>query len=55
MTKKELKQYLINEADKSPIQVEKMDSFDLFNAWLIWNGICGFTRNIIEVYKAAFN
>lgn len=55
MTKKELKQYLIDEAGKSPSQVEKMGSFELFNAWLTWNDIWGFTRDIIEVYKAAFD
>ena len=51
MTKEELKQYLIDEAGKSPKQVELMDSYDLFNAWLVWNGICGFTDDIIEVYN----
>ena len=55
MTKEELKQYLIDEADKSPRQVEKMDSFELLDAWLVWNGIYGFTKDIIEVYKAAFD
>lgn len=54
MTKEELKQYLIEESGKSSSQVEKMNSFELLNAWLIWNGICGFTDDIIEVYKAAF-
>lgn len=54
MTKEELKQYLIGETERSPEVVNKMCDYSLFNAWLVWNGIIGFTDDIIEVYKAAF-
>lgn len=55
MTKDELKQYLINVAGKDPKIVNKMCNYSLFNSYLVWNGICGFTQDIIDVYKAVFN
>lgn len=53
MTKQELKNYLIDEAEIRPSRVEAMDEYDLFDAWLKYQGIIGFTSDIIEVYKAA--
>lgn len=55
MTKEELKQYLINVAGKDPRLVNRMCDYSLFNSYLVWNGIYGFTQDIINVYEAAFN
>lgn len=54
MTKDELKQYLIDVADRNPKAVNKMSDYSLFNAYLVWNGIYGFTQDIIDAYEAAF-
>lgn len=31
-----------------------MDAYELFDRYLKWNGICGYTNDIIEAFKAAF-
>ena len=53
-TLEDLKNYLIEEADYEPIQVNHMTREELFEAYLTWNGIIGYTQDIIEAYKAAF-
>lgn len=53
MTKKELDEYLINEAEYSETRVRNMNAYDKINAWLRYNGIIGFTDDIIEVVDAA--
>ena len=53
-TLQDLKNYLIEEADYKPIQVNNMAREELFEAYLTWNGIIGYTQDIIEAYKAAF-
>lgn len=54
MTKQELKDYLIDEAEIRPSKVERMDEYELFDTWLKYQGIIGYTSDIIEAYKAAF-
>ena len=49
MTKKELKEYLVDEAEYSEERVNKMSNYELFDAWLRYNGIIGFTDDIIDV------
>lgn len=49
MTKKELKEYLVDEAEYSVQYVENMTDYELFDAWLKWNGIIGYTDDIIDV------
>lgn len=51
MTKEELKEYLVDEAEYSEEHVETMSDFELFDAWLKWNGIIGFTWDIIDVVE----
>lgn len=54
MDKDELKQYLIDEAEYTESEVNEMDSTELLDSWLQYNGICGFTDNIKDVVEAAF-
>ena len=53
-TLEDLKNYLIEEADYELIQVNNMSREELFDAYLTWNGIIGYTQDIMEAYKAAF-
>lgn len=53
-TLEDLKNYLIEEADYELIQVNNMTREELFDAYLTWNGIIGYTQDIMEAYKAAF-
>ena len=53
-TLEDLKNYLIEEADYEPIQVNNMTREELFDTYLTWNGIIGYTQDIMEAYKAAF-
>lgn len=53
MTKQDLKEFLIEEAELDPSDVNSMDSFRLFDAWLTYEGIVGYTNQIIELYEAA--
>ena len=54
MTREELKDYLVCEADYSDAEVEEMTDFQLVDAYLTWNGIFGFTGDIIDVVRHAF-
>lgn len=54
MDKDELKQYLVDEAEYTESQVEEMDNTELLDAWLRYNGIVGYTDDIIDVVGAAF-
>lgn len=53
-TLQDLKNYLIEEADYELIQVNNMTREELFEAYLTWNGIIGYTQDIMDAYKAAF-
>ena len=53
-TLEDLKNYLIEEADYESIQLDNMTREELFDAYLTWNGIIGYTQDIMEAYKAAF-
>lgn len=53
-TLEDLKNYLIEEAHYELFQVNDMTREDLFDAYLIWNGILGHTQDIKEAYQAAF-
>lgn len=53
-TLEDLKNYLIEEADYELTQLNNMTREELFDAYLTWNGIIGYTQDIIEAYKAAF-
>lgn len=53
-TLEDLKNYLIEEADYDLTQLNHMTREELFDAYLTWNGIIGYTQDIMEAYKAAF-
>ena len=52
MEKAELKAYLVNEAEYSEEEVNSMTDFEMLDAWLIYNGIIGYTRELTEVLSA---
>lgn len=54
MTKEELKKYLIEEAECKEEHVNNMSAKELFNKYLQWNGISGYTDDIIDAFKGAF-
>ena len=54
MNKEELKRYLIDEAEYKEARVNEMSAEELFDKYLQWNGICGYTSDIIEAFKGAF-
>ena len=54
MTKEDLKDYLIEEAEYSEEDVNNMDAEELVNAWLTWNGIIGYTSDVLKVVAAAY-
>lgn len=53
-TLEDLKNYLIEEADYELTQLNNMTREELFEAYLTWNGIIGYTQDIMEAYQAAF-
>lgn len=53
-TLEDLKNYLIEEAEYKPTEVNNMTPEELFEAYLTWNGIIGYTQDIMEAYEAAF-
>ena len=52
MTKEQLKDYLVKEAEYDREIVERMDGFHLLDSYLRWNGLLGWTYNIVDVVKA---
>ena len=54
MTKEELKEYLVEEAEYSQEEVDNMSDYELVDNYLIYEGIIGYTQDIIDVVAAAF-
>lgn len=54
MTKEELKERLLETGEYTQEQVDRMKSYELLNAILTWEGICGYTRDIINWVNAAY-
>ena len=54
MTKDELKDYLVEEAEHSQEEVDNMSNFELVDAYLTWNGVIGFTEDIIDVVRHVY-
>ena len=50
-TRKELDDYLINECDYTQHEVDNMDDRDKFDAYLRYEGIIGWTDDIIALTK----
>ena len=55
MTKGELQNYLIEEAEYEEEEVLAMSDYELVDNYLIYNGIIGYTGDIIDVIKAAYS
>lgn len=49
MKKEDVKDYLVYVAEYSEERVNKMSNYALLDAWLRYNGIIGFTDDIIDV------
>lgn len=52
MKRQELRDYLVDEAEYSEEDVTHMTDREMLDAWLIYNGICGFTDDILDVLEA---
>lgn len=52
MTLKEVQEYLVDEAEYSEESVYQMTPYELVDAWLQWNGIIGYTDDIIDLVQA---
>ena len=54
MTKENIIDILINDAEYSQEEVLNMSNFELFNAWCVWEGILGYSlelwETVIELY-----
>ena len=55
MTKEQLKNYLIKEAKWDADEVMNATPYGLVKGYLEWNGIIGYTIDIINVIEAAYN
>lgn len=55
MTKENLKDYLIEEAELKPEWVNKATPYQLVDAYLKYQGIIGFTHDIFVVIGAALD
>ena len=55
MTKEEIIDILIDDAEYSEEEVLNMSNFELFNAWCVWEGILGYSlelwNTVIDLYK----
>ena len=52
MKRAELRAYLIDEAEYSEEDVNGMTDYEMLDAWLIYNGIIGYTEELIDVLSA---
>lgn len=52
MTRQDLKNYLIEEAEYREAHVNDMNDTELLNSWLVYNGICGYTDDILDIVHA---
>ncbi len=54
MTKQEIIDILIDDAEYPQEEINNMSNFDLFSAWLTWEGIIGFSTliwdTVVELY-----
>ena len=55
MTQDDLRDYLVTEAEYDVEEAENLNGYELIQAWLEWNGIIGFTSDILDVVAAAYN
>lgn len=54
MTKEEIIDILINDAEYTQDEIDCMSNLDIFNAWCIWEGLLGYSlelwHTVIELY-----
>lgn len=53
-TRQDLITYLVNEAEYEPEELQELEPEELIDKFLMWNGIIGFTNDIINAVKAAY-
>lgn len=46
---------LMNEAEYTEEEIANMEPRDLVDAWLTWNGMLGYTDDIISLVRCAYN
>lgn len=54
MTKEELKEYLVYEAEYSQEEVDNISNYELVDNYLTYEGIIGYTQDILDAVAAAF-
>lgn len=56
MSKEEIIEYLVDdsEGDYTREELEEMSNRDLLNAYLTWEGIIGYTDDILEYIEAIY-
>lgn len=52
MTKEQLKCYLMEEAEHTQQELDNMSNYELLDAWLTWNGIIGYTDDLVNIFEA---
>lgn len=52
MKRAELRAYLVDEAEYSEEDVNSMTDYEMLDAWLIYNGIIGYTEELVDVLSA---
>lgn len=55
MTTEELKSYLVDEAEYPAGQVEAMTKIELLDAYLTYEGIIGYTSDILDIIENLYN
>lgn len=54
-TIKDLDKYLVEECEYRPQRVANMSAYDKVDAWLKWEGIIGYTDEILRIIGIAYN
>ena len=54
MTKEELQNYLIDEAEYAEEEVMEMSEFEVVDSYFSYNGVIGYTADFLEVVAAAY-
>lgn len=55
MTTEELKSYLVDEAEYNAESVESMTRIELLDAYLTYEGIIGYTSDILDIIENLYN
>lgn len=55
MDRIQLKEYLIDEAEYSSEEVEEMTNSELIDKWLTYEGLIGYTSEILDTIEGVYN